>query len=162
MAEVLPGFLSVQEIAELRARAACAEGWTPGRQGTGYDILPLRRVLPDGPGSSIARALAQLGTPFEDHWDAYLIRYRDGSHIPDHVDDAQHGKRHRRINAVVTAATSGGDLWIDGTRIDLAVGDAVRFFPDREVHAVTQVTGTRLLFSVGAWIEPDDTAPGAR
>jgi len=155
MAEVLLEFLSPPEIAELRERAAAADGWTPGRQGTGYDILPLRRVLSDGPGSLIARGLAQLGTPFEDHWDAYLIRYRDGAHIPDHVDDAQHGKRHRRINAVLAAAAAGGELWIDGARIELGVGDAVRFFPDREVHAVTQVTGTRLLFSVGAWIEPD-------
>lgn len=151
----MPGFLSLPEIMELRERAAAAEAWTPGRQGTGYDILPLRRVLPDGPGSLIARGLAQLGTPFEDYWDAYLIRYRDGAHIPEHVDDAQHGQRHRRINAVLTAATAGGELWIDGARVELMVGDAVRFFPDREVHAVTRVTGTRLLFSVGAWIERD-------
>src|SRR4051812_9509004 len=157
VAEVLSGFLSPLEIAELRERAASATAWTLGRQGTGYDILPLRRVLPDGPDSLIARGLAQLGTPFEDSWDAYLIRYRDGAHIPEHVDDAQHGKRHRRLNAVLTAATAGGELWIDGARIDLSVGDAVRFFPDREVHAVTRVTGTRLLFSVGAWIEPDAT-----
>lgn len=154
MADVLSAFLSGDEIEELRGRAH-GDGWKAGRQATGYDILPLRGALPEGDGSLIARALAQLGTPFGDYWDVYLIRYRDGSHIPPHVDDAQHGKRHRRINAVLTPATGGGELWIDGARIDLAVGDAVRFFPDREVHAVTQVSGTRLLFSVGAWIEPD-------
>ncbi|HET7503630.1 MAG TPA: 2OG-Fe(II) oxygenase [Kofleriaceae bacterium] len=155
MADVLPALLSDTEIAELRERATASEGWTAGRQGTGYEILPLRAALPTGPGSLIARTLARLGTPFEDFWDAYLIRYRDGAHITPHVDDAQHGKRHRRINAVVTAADAGGDLWIDGRQIVLGVGDAVRFYPDRERHEVTQVTGTRLLFSVGAWLEPD-------
>jgi hypothetical protein len=34
----------------------------------------------------------------------------------------------------------------------LAVGDAVLFFPDQEVHEVTKVAGSRLLFSVGAWV----------
>lgn len=153
MADVLRGFLSTAEIAELRERAA-ADGWTPGRQGSGYDILPLRDLLPGEPGSLIGRSLALLGTPFEDFWDAYLIRYRDGAYIAEHVDDAQHGKRHRRINAVLTAASAGGELRIDGAPIELAVGDAVRFYPDREVHAVSPVTGTRLLFSVGAWVEP--------
>jgi predicted 2-oxoglutarate/Fe(II)-dependent dioxygenase YbiX len=158
MADVLPGFLSAHEIAELRARAGEPDRWKPGRQGTGYDIQPLRGELPEGAGTLVGRTLAQLGTPFGDYWDVYLIRYGDGSHIHKHVDDAQHGKRHRRINAVLTSATAGGELWIDDQRIDLAVGDAVRFFPDREVHEVTRVGGTRLLFSVGAWIEPDQPA----
>lgn len=157
VADVLPAFLSEREVAELRERSTAAHGWTPGRQQTGYEILPLKLALPAGPGSLIARALGQLGTPFEDYWDVYLIRYRDGTHITKHVDDAQHGKRHRRINAVLTAAAGGGELWIDGGRIELAVGDAVRFYPDREVHEVTRVVGTRLLFSVGAWLEPDAT-----
>jgi 2OG-Fe(II) oxygenase superfamily len=155
MAEVLPAFLSALEITELRDRATATDGWTAGRQGTGYDILPLKHVLPAGPGTLITRSLAQLGTPFEDYWDVYLIRYRDGSHIARHVDDAQHGKRHRRINAVLTPAAGGGELWIDGRQIGLAIGDAVRFYPDREVHEVSRVVGTRLVFSVGAWIEPD-------
>jgi len=154
VADVLPGFLSHPEIAELRERAAGADGWTAGRQGSGYDILPLKQVLPAGPDSLIARSLALLGTPYQDYWDAYLIRYRDGSYITEHVDDAQHGKRHRRINAVLTPASAGGELRIDGAPIALAVGDAVRFYPDCEVHAVSPVSGTRLLFSVGAWIEP--------
>lgn len=166
MADVLPAFLSAREVAELRERAATADGWAPGRQGTGYDILPLKQVLPGEPRAAagrseagadtlITRSLALLGTPFEDYWDVYLIRYLEGSHIARHVDDAQHGKRHRRINALLTPAAGGGELWIDGRQIELAVGDAVRFYPDREVHEVTPVVGTRLLFSVGAWIEPD-------
>jgi predicted 2-oxoglutarate/Fe(II)-dependent dioxygenase YbiX len=154
MADVLAAFLSDDEVRALRALAG-GDGWTPGRQGTGYDILPLQAALPATPGSLIARSLALLGTPFERYWDVYLIRYRDGSFIAPHVDDAQHGKRHRRINAVLTPADAGGELTIAGQRIALAIGDAVRFYPDREVHEVTPVVGTRLLFSVGAWIEPD-------
>lgn len=153
MADVLPGFLSPAEIAELTERSTAGTGWKLGRQGTGYDILPLKGLLPDGAGSLVARSLALLGTPFEDHWDAYLIRYNDGAYIAEHVDAAQHGKRHRRLNAVIATATSGGELRIDGVLIALGLGDAVRFFSDREVHSVTPVRGTRLLFSVGAWIE---------
>lgn len=77
-----------------------------------------------------------------------MIRYRDGGFIPEHVDGAQYAKWHRRINAVVTAAHADGELWIDGERIKLG------FFPDREVHAVNSVVGERVLFSVGARIEP--------
>jgi predicted 2-oxoglutarate/Fe(II)-dependent dioxygenase YbiX len=155
VADVLPAFLSAAEVTELRERASSAAGWTAGRQGTGYDILPLKQILPGGPGTLITRALALLGTPFEDYWDVYLIRYLEGSHIAKHVDDALHGKRHRRINAMLTSAHGGGELWIDGRRIELAVGDAVRFYPDREIHEVTPVVGTRVVFSVGAWIEPE-------
>jgi hypothetical protein len=148
MANVLRAFLSPTELAELRERSRVADGWTPGRQGTGYDILPL--AWPDHP--LVVRALGQLGTPFEHHWDVYLIRYLDGAHIPAHTDPAQYGKRHRRINAVVTQASAGGDLRIDGALVELTTGDAVVFYPDAEVHEVTPVIGIRVLFSVGAWL----------
>ncbi len=151
MAELLRGFLSPTEVADLHARAQTADGWTAGRQHTGYDILPLRPEL-TAASPLVARALAQIGTPFEDYWDVYFIRYQDGAHIPPHTDAAQHGKRHRRINAVITQAPSGGELLIDGVMITLAVGDAVLFHPDAEVHEVTKVGGPRLLFSVGAWV----------
>ncbi len=151
MAEVLREFLAPSEVAELVARAQTAEGWVAGRQHTGYDILPLRPELTQA-SALVARALARIGTPFEDYWDVYFIRYADGAHIPPHTDAAQHGKRHRRINAVLTQAPRGGDLLIDGALIALAVGDAVMFHPDTEVHEVTRVGGPRLLFSVGAWV----------
>lgn len=147
MAELLPAFLSPDEVAALHARSH-DDGWKSGRQGTGYDILPLPRVR----AGAIERALARIGTPYEDYWDVYLIRYRDGSHIPPHTDDAQHGRRHRRLNALLERATAGGELTIAGARVELAVGDAVLFDPDREVHEVARVVGSRLLFSVGAWV----------
>jgi predicted 2-oxoglutarate/Fe(II)-dependent dioxygenase YbiX len=49
-------------------------------------------------------------------------------------------------------AASGGELFVAGVRVDLAVGDAVLFSPDRETHEVTAVGGSRSLFSVGAWL----------
>lgn len=147
MAELLPAFLFASEISGLRAREVDT-GWKPGRQGTGYDVLALPRVREP----LVVRALARIGTPFEHYWDVYLIRYADGSHIPPHRDEAQHGRRHRRLNALLAAPRAGGVLSIDGTRIDLAIGDAVVFDPDRETHEVTRVAGTRVMFSVGAWI----------
>src|SRR4051812_10735307 len=98
MAELLPAFLSPAENAPLRAQAeGAADGWTPGRQHTGYGILPLRPAL--GRASPlVARALARIGAPFEDFWDVYFIRYHDGSYIPPHTDPAEHGRHHRRIN----------------------------------------------------------------
>ncbi len=147
MAEVLVGFLSAAEVAGLRALESQA-GWKPGRQATGYDILPLPRVRE----ALVARALSHIGAPFEDFWDVYLIRYSDGSFIPPHRDPAEHGRQHRRLNALLTPAHSGGDLTIDGHRIELAIGDAVLFEPDRETHEVSRVVGSRLLFSVGAWV----------
>ena len=151
MAERIAGFLTRDEVASLRAHAA-SDGWKPGRQGTGYDILPLRGVVELAP--LIDRALAHVGTPFEDSWDVYLIRYLDGSSIPPHTDAAQHGRRHRRLNAVLEQAARGGELFVDGALVPLEVGDAVVFFPDQETHEVTTVVGSRLLFSVGALISP--------
>jgi len=149
MADVLTGFLTAGEITALRALAG-RDGWKPGRQGTGYDILPLREVPEVA--DLVARGLALLGTPFEDYWDVYLIRYLDGASIPPHVDEAQHDRRHRRINAVLEQADAGGELIVDGSRVALQVGDACLFYPDQERHEVTAVRGRRLLFSVGAWV----------
>ena len=100
---------------------------------------------------AIARAISHLGTPHEHHWDAYLIRYRDGAYVPPHVDPAQPGRRHRRLNAMLSPAAGGGELRIGGQLVALSPGDAVLFYSDQEVHEVAPVTGTRLVFSVGVW-----------
>ncbi len=152
MARFLPAFLSSAEVAELRVIIdSTTTGWKPGRQHTGYEILPLRAQMPrESP--LVARALAQIGTPFEEFWDVYFIRYLDGACAPPHTDAAKHGRTHRRINAVIAPAIHGGELIVEGARIDLAIGDAVLFSPCSELHEVTPVGGTRLLFSVGAWV----------
>ena len=152
MASVLRAFLSPDEVAALRAQAeAATDGWKPGRQHTGYDILPLRSIM-GRESPLVARGLALVGTPFEDYWDVYFIRYEDGAHIPPHTDPAEHGRVHRRINAVIAQAERGGELIVAGIKIDLAVGDAVLFSPSGDEHSVSRVHGSRLLFSVGAWV----------
>jgi len=100
---------------------------------------------------AIARAISHLGTPHEHHWDAYLIRYREGAYVPPHVDPAQPGRRHRRLNAMLSPAAGSGELRIGGQLVALSPGDAVLFYSDQEVHEVAPVTGTRLVFSVGVW-----------
>ena len=44
MPELIPAFLSAGEVTALCVRASAGVDWKPGRQGTGYDILPLRGV----------------------------------------------------------------------------------------------------------------------
>jgi 2OG-Fe(II) oxygenase superfamily len=146
------------EVASPRARTLYGprrRSWQPDRQ----EVSELRSTPLGSPRQLAAivrgpidRALALLGVPFDELWDVYLIRYPDGAHIPEHLDPAQHGRRHRRINAMVAPPISGGELVIAGARFELAVGDAVVFEPDRELHCVTPVVGTRLVFSVGAWV----------
>jgi len=100
--------------------------WLPGRQGTGYQKLPLLR-LPAV--------------------DAYLLRFPEGSHVPRHVDPVP-GRRHWRLNVTLVAPGDGGEFvcgraWRLGRRVTL-------FRPDRDVHSVTRVTrGTRVVLSVG-------------
>ena len=144
-------FLTPANIDFIRARADAESGWTRGRQGTGYEVLYVK----DDPDFSglIQRAIFHLGPYFEDFYDAYLIRYQEGDFIPLHKDEAAFfGKRHHRINAMVTCADAGGDLYIDGKLIEFPLGAAVDFLPDEEEHEVTPVVrGRRLLLSVGCW-----------
>jgi hypothetical protein len=152
----IDNFLSPFEIAVL-ANLSVGEThlWERGRQETGYEKLDLRSLATqDIVYKNLAdRALALIGAPHDNHWDMWLLRYPDGAHIPPHRDEAAvFGLHHRRLNALVQAPRAGGDLWMNGTVVPLTVGNGVLFYPDRVEHAVSQVTGTRAVFSVGAWI----------
>lgn len=147
MPELVPAFLSSAERSELLRLSDTPLPWTLGRQGTGYEIASLR----DAPPPAVSRALALLGAT-GDRWDAYFLRYRDGAFVPPHLDPAQPGLRHRRLNALLSQAAAGGELHISGAAISLAPGDAVIFYPDSELHEVAPVAGTRLLLSVGALV----------
>jgi len=106
--------------------------WEPGRQGTGYDKFQLL-----------------------DLWfaDAYLLRFPEGSHVPEHTDVVP-GRRHWRLNVVLRRAVTGGDFVCGRAR---RLGRVCLFRPDREAHSVTRIEkGTRYVFSFG-WTLPGET-----
>lgn len=147
----IPHFLATTDIELILHWANTSCGWTRGRQNTGYDVLPIKQEAAFS--HLIQRALHHVGPHFEDFYDAYLIRYQIGDYIPPHKDAAAlAGKRHHRLNAVAACADEGGELHIQGERVEFPLGAAVDFFPDEEEHEVTRVIrGQRILFSVGCW-----------
>jgi hypothetical protein len=105
--------------------------WQVGRQRSGYDkMLLLRSMWP---------------LPF----DAYILRFPQGSQIAPHTDPVSLG-RHYRLNIVLKHAKSGGEFVCatpiyESSRIKL-------FRPDACEHSVTRVSnGSRYLLSIG-WV----------
>ena len=105
--------------------------WQRGRQNSGYDKLLL--------------VTGTLPIPF----DIYLLRFPEGSEIPEHRDPVEQGK-HYRLNVILRKSRMGGEfkcmqpIWAS-RRINL-------FRSDISPHSVTQVTsGTRYVLSVG-WL----------
>ncbi len=149
--QLIHNFLSPHNVEFILRAASAGDGWSRGRQGTGYEILPVK----DDPDFSglVHRAVLHLGPYFEDFYDAYLIRYQQGDFIPAHRDlSALADKRHHRLNAMVSPADEGGHFVVGGHTLDFPVGAAVDFFPDEEEHEVTPITrGQRIVFSVGCW-----------
>lgn len=97
--------------------------WTPGRQGSGY-----RKML--------------LASSSRLRFDAYVIDYPPGTHVPSHTD-AVKGRRHFRANLVLR-----GDQTFEGEAI-FKLGPLVVFRPDIAPHAVARVTRRRIVLSVG-------------
>jgi hypothetical protein len=105
--------------------------WKPGRQGTGYEALPL-----------IISKLLRL--------DCYILRYRKGAGIPAHRDAAPPGARHYRLNVIIWPARKGGDLTCESYLFRL--GPLKFFRPDLALHSVSPVEeGVRYVFSLG-WL----------
>lgn len=137
-------------------------GYEPGRQGTGYWRLHLKAMFDAlschaGVLRLVERTLDALKNPPNgDSWAANLLHYPVGAYIPRHLDDARlFCCIHHRLNAVVRAPTSGGQLLVNDKPIDLNVGDAYVFLPDDEPHEVKPVLeGERIVFTVGCWWKP--------
>lgn len=130
--------------------------WETGRQNTGYEKLALNVGAERH--STIERSLALLDYPA--FFDACLIRYRHGAHVPLHKDDGlPPGVIHRRLNVLLQAPRAGGRLTFVNAGITLLIGDGVLFRPDITEHSVSTVYGSidRLVFSVGCW-ERDNSA----
>lgn len=104
--------------------------WQKGRQETGYDKFTLISFW---------------------FFDAHLIYYPTGSHIPPHVDQVPSGK-HYRVNIVLRPAKEGGEFVCNEVFINWSW---LKFFrPDLHEHSVSVINkGTRLIFSFG-WVTP--------
>lgn len=108
--------------------------WVAGRQGTGYSILTLAWVTKKW-----------SPVPF----DAYILKYPEGSYIPPHKDEPGFGK-HYRINIILKKCAEGGEFFSENALFKL--GRVVLFRPDLSLHTVTKVKrGTRYVLSFG-WI----------
>jgi hypothetical protein len=144
---VLNCFLTSEEQSALLSLAPRL-AWEHGRQRTGYQKASVLRLAPQ---AILDKTLALLASFSPRGWDAYLLRYPMGSAIPDHVDPPLvDGLRHVRLNAIVQSAAIGGIFSINGEEILLQERDAVLFWPDQELHCVSQIeAGERLLWSVG-------------
>lgn len=105
--------------------------WQQGRQSSGYSKM----------------LLATLRWPIK--FDAYLLKFPQGSEIAEHTDPVQQGK-HYRLNIVLKAAQSGGEFQCENAIINTS---RIKLFrPDVSPHSVTRVElGTRYLLSVG-WV----------
>ena len=162
-AQLFKGWLTPDVILKLKQVTSEEHRWEPGRQGTGYEIMPLhkRSVLVR---EAFEKACVTMGLDAftsEERSDCYLIRYRDGHFIPPHRDHGQlFGTVHKRLNAIITAPKEGGELYLGPptgrVHVELGVGDAYVFWPDHTLHEVTTVVGERLLLSVGALIQESE------
>lgn len=144
----LPGFLTSSELdalIELERDLTFA----PGRQGTGYEKAAVDARAHPQITALLLRSQRALGMTEGADFDCWLLRYPAGSEIPPHRDDAPRNAEHWRLNAAVVQPAEGGELTVDGARVALAPGDAIVFRPDAQTHAVSRVSGVRLVWSVG-------------
>jgi len=104
--------------------------WQTGRQSSGYSKITLLESL--------------WPLPF----DLYLLKFPEGSKIPEHVDAADEGFRHFRLNIILKKSHSGGEFLSESSIINWS---RIKFFrPDVSKHSVTQVVGgSRYVLSFG-------------
>ena len=82
--------------------------------------------------------------------DAYFLRCGPGVSVPPHTDPSRPELEHHRLNVVLSTAHEGGDVTIDGEKVEWEPGDALIFRPDLSNHEVSTVkSGQRLIWSVG-------------
>jgi hypothetical protein len=108
--------------------------WEEGRQGTGY----------------FKKRLVETRWPFP--FDLYLLKYPEGSSIPEHTDPVA-GKRHYRLNIELRRAV-GGVFWKRDSKGSFPCHTEhgrIHFFrPDIEPHGLTKVLyNTRYVLSLG-------------
>lgn len=104
--------------------------WQMGRQSSGYSKVSLFKSM--------------WPVPF----DLYLLKFPEGSQIPEHVDTVKEGFKHYRLNIILKKSLSGGEFLSDKSIINWT---RVKFFrPDISKHSVTKVVGSsRYVLSFG-------------
>lgn len=158
--------LTDDEISSLRRIAVVHNGWQVGRQAEDPKSAYYKLDIKTHPTSlSVNSAVSRMYSLLtngghlwsETKYDAWLIYYPRRSYITTHKDpSAKRGYRHKRINAVVTSPTLGGDFClVDRTNIKeesihVDVGNAMIFYPSETDHRVSVIYGgSRLILSVG-------------
>lgn len=104
--------------------------WKQGRQSSGYSKISLLESM--------------WPIPF----DLYLLKFPEGSQIPEHVDKVDEGFRHYRLNIILKKSLSGGEFMAEQSIINWS---RFKFFrPDISKHSVTKVVGgSRYVLSFG-------------
>lgn len=146
--ESIPIFLDIRDEFQLRFPTA----W----ENSSY----LRFCLKDVESHALdqLRAKAQIHLGIADGkvpWDSFLLVFPSGTSCPEHVDKPERreqlGRRQERLNILLQAPASGGELYIQGNHVPLRQGDACLFHPGVQLHEVRPVLGERLVLSFGAW-----------
>lgn len=161
---LLHHFLGVKEKEQLQELASQMEDWSQGCQEGGYFKADLTGLIQEGwLRMVIQRARQALGTGYQVKSDAWLLYFPPNTYVPWHRDPAPRGKKHIRLNAVVTNPWKGGEFEIINERplssdihqVPLPEGSAVIFSPSLIEHRVTEIpdNDSRLVFSVGALID---------
>ena len=103
--------------------------WKRGRQETGYFKLKLLQLK---------------------NFDCYLLKFPQGSEIPEHIDPVMF-KRHYRLNIVLKKARVGGKfLAHSGKKPIINWPRVILFRPDVTSHGVSKIEkGTRYVLSFG-------------
>jgi hypothetical protein len=80
-------------------------------------------------------------------FDLYILRYKEGSYIPEHVDEVSN-KKHYRLNIILKHATLGGVFKCENSIVST---NRIKLFrPDINKHSLTEVlSGTRYVLSLG-------------
>ena len=105
--------------------------WVKGRQQTGYDKLLI--------------ATGKYPLPF----DAYLLRYREGTYIPPHQDPVDNA-RHYRLNVILKNSAMGGEFICN--KVIWSTSRIKLFRSDISIHSVSRVDkGTRYVLRIG-WL----------
>ncbi len=146
-------FLHPSSRAELLRWAGNDAVFTPGRQGTGYDLA----AVPENKFSWVRElSFRALGIDASAGYDCYVMRYKRGSRIPKHKDTAFFGSRHLRVNALIQKASEGGRLLIEDVPFSLYERDAYVFRPDLLNHEVTEITeGERYMWTMGTMLSEE-------